>query len=220
MTEHRKPLSPAERFANLCDAISDDKSFDADVEVNEQSSKAAMAMMRAAMDEALATDPAAPQEPASKADAPTLIGLTRDNRPSSSYSKSLVDEKPLLRRFLVGWSGFAQIFGIHPATALLLSATNIVLDAVGWVTFGAAFALDLPILPVVGTIAYLLQLNWYRERNPTAILKALVLMCLTAIPLPMAAVFIPAGILGLFHLRNLKAQRRESTEQSDVKQTK
>ena len=64
-----------------------------------------------------------------------------------------------------------------------------------WLLLAAAFTLC-----VLGVIAYLAQRKWYGDDKDSALIKALILGFLTAIPTPLPAMLtVPSGILGLVH---------------------
>ncbi len=95
--------------------------------------------------------------------------------------------------------GFAQVFGLHPAMAVLIFIVNSMIFAADWGTIGAFWPVSLLIGAVLGFITYRAQMKWYGDDNETALIKAGILALLTAIPVPIpAALSVPAGIVGLF----------------------
>jgi hypothetical protein len=110
--------------------------------------------------------------------------------------------------------GFAQTFGLHPATALLTVVVNTMI-------FGSAGVAALFSLPtggisiaaltfisticgiILGTITYMVQKKWYDDDKDSAVIKALIVAFLTAIPVGLPAYLtIPAGILGFFRRKD------------------
>jgi hypothetical protein len=106
--------------------------------------------------------------------------------------------------------GFAQTFGLHPASALLTLAVNTMI-------FGSAGIASLISLPtagasllaltfastlcgaILGVITYMTQKKWYGDDHQEALIKSLIVAFLTAIPVGLPAILaIPAGIIGLF----------------------
>jgi hypothetical protein len=69
-------------------------------------------------------------------------------------------------------------------------------------TLGALWVATIPVGLVLGTIAFLAQKKWYGDDNESAIIKALIVALLTAIPAPISPVLIPSGIAGLFRRKN------------------
>jgi len=96
--------------------------------------------------------------------------------------------------------GFSQIFGIHPAIAFLTLIVDLMLFGGEVATLGAILPVSIGAGCVLGVIAYLAQRKWYGDDKDSAIIKALILAFLTAIPTPLPAILtVPSGIVGLFH---------------------
>jgi hypothetical protein len=99
----------------------------------------------------------------------------------------------------VGARGFAQIFGLHPAIAFLTFVVDWMIFAADWGTVGAFWPVSVAVGVVLGIIAYKAQMKWYGDDRESALIKALILAFLTAIPVPLPAFLsVPAGIMGLF----------------------
>ncbi len=95
--------------------------------------------------------------------------------------------------------GFAQVFGLHPAMAVLIFIVNSMIFAADWGTIGAFWPVSLAIGAALGFITYRAQMKWYGDDNESALIKAGILALLTAIPAPIPAVLsVPAGVVGLF----------------------
>jgi hypothetical protein len=99
---------------------------------------------------------------------------------------------------------FDQIFGIDPRIAFLAFVVDLMLFG----TAAASMGIDLPILIplaiaagiVLGRITYKAQMKWYGDDHDSALIKAGIIGLLTAIPVGIPAiVWIPSGLLGLFH---------------------
>jgi hypothetical protein len=53
---------------------------------------------------------------------------------------------------------------------------------------------------VLGFVTYRAQMKWYGDDRESALIKSVAVGLLTAIPTPLPAiVYVPSGILGLFH---------------------
>ena len=98
--------------------------------------------------------------------------------------------------------GFAQTFGVHPAVAFLTIIVDLMMTFGTAATLGALWVATIPVGLVLGTIAFLAQKKWYGDDNESAIIKALIVALLTAIPAPISPVLIPSGIAGLFRRKN------------------
>lgn len=96
--------------------------------------------------------------------------------------------------------GLGQLFGIHPAIAFLTLVVDLMLFGGELATLGAILPISIGAGVVLGLIAYLAQRKWYGDDQHSAVIKALILAFLTAIPTPLPAlVTVPSGIVGLIH---------------------
>jgi zinc-ribbon domain len=103
--------------------------------------------------------------------------------------------------------GVAQMFGLHPAMALLTVIVNTMI-------FGAAGVVGvisggLGLIPltfvstfcgiILGIITYKAQKKWYDDDHDSALIKASIVALLTAIPAGLPGyLVIPSGIIGFF----------------------
>ena len=95
--------------------------------------------------------------------------------------------------------GLAQAFGLHPAMAVLIVAADLMLHAADVVTAGLLIPLSAAAGVVIGIITFLAQRKWFSDGNDSALIKALIVALLTAIPSPLPYVlFVPAGFVGFF----------------------
>jgi len=95
---------------------------------------------------------------------------------------------------------FGQIFGIDPRIAFLFFVVDMMLFGGEIATFGASIVVSVPVGIVLGWVAYRAQQRWYGDDPDTALIKALILGLLTAIPTPLPALLtVPAGLLGIVH---------------------
>jgi hypothetical protein len=96
--------------------------------------------------------------------------------------------------------GFGQIFGLHPAMAVLTLIVDTMLFGGAVVTMGAILPLSFAAGVVLAFITFLAQRKWYGDDDEAAFIKALILGFLTAIPTPLPAVlYVPSGVIGLIH---------------------
>ena len=96
--------------------------------------------------------------------------------------------------------GFAQTFGLLPSMAMLTVAMDVMLHAATVVTAGLLFPLSLGAAGALVFIVLRAQMKWYGDDEESAMIKALIVGLLTAIPSPLPyMLFIPAGIVGFFH---------------------
>jgi zinc-ribbon domain len=122
-------------------------------------------------------------------------------------SSSLVPRGPRFQRIpnknpeTVGSIGrFSQLFGLDPRIAFLTLIVDMMLNAGELISMGLLLPVSVAAGVVLGYVVYRAQINWYGDDKESARIKALVLGLLTAIPTPIPEIlYIPAGILGLFH---------------------
>ena len=106
--------------------------------------------------------------------------------------------------------GFAQFFGLHPAAALLTVIVNTMIFGGAGVaailtpaTLGGSLVALTAVSTVcgiiLGIITYLAQKKWYDDDKESAVIKALIVGFLTAIPAGLPGyLVIPSGIIGFF----------------------
>jgi hypothetical protein len=100
--------------------------------------------------------------------------------------------------------GFAQLFGLHPAVALLFFCTDGMIFGADWLSSMTLWPFTLAAGCVLGYITYLAQQKWYGDDKENAKIKALILAFLTTIPLPLPAILsVPAGLVGLFRRKSV-----------------
>ena len=96
--------------------------------------------------------------------------------------------------------GFSQLYGLDPRIAFLTLIIDLMLNAGDLVTLGLLVPFSIAAGVVLGYIAYRAQINWYGDDKESAKIKGIILGLLTAIPTPLPAIlYIPSGLLGLFH---------------------
>jgi len=77
-------------------------------------------------------------------------------------------------------------------------------------TLGTTALLSVPVGIALGFITYKAQRHWYGDDRESAIIKALIVGLLTAIPTSLPGFLtIPSGIVGLAHL--LSGKRRDAS---------
>lgn len=96
-------------------------------------------------------------------------------------------------------AGFAQMFGLHPMIALLAIVLDVMLFGGEIASAGLLVAFSILAGGVFGFITFLAQRKWYGDDETGALIKALIMGLLTAIPTPLPAfLYVPAGAVGLF----------------------
>jgi hypothetical protein len=96
--------------------------------------------------------------------------------------------------------GFGQMFGIAPAMASLTLVVDTMLFGGEVGTLGASLPISFAAACVLAVIAFLWQRKYYNDDDEAALIKALILGFLTALPtaIPMV-IYVPAGVIGLVH---------------------
>ncbi len=104
--------------------------------------------------------------------------------------------------------GFGQTFGLHPPIAFLTLILNAMLFGGEIVTMGAILPISIASGIVLAFITFLAQRKYFGDDDQGALIKALILGLVTAVPAPLPALlYVPSGIVGLVH--NLRRQRHD-----------
>jgi hypothetical protein len=97
-------------------------------------------------------------------------------------------------------SPFVRLLGLDPRIAILTLIVDMMLNAGDLVTAGLLLPVSIAAGVALGYITYKAQITWYGDDQESARIKALVIGLLTAIPTPLPELlYIPAGLIGLFH---------------------
>jgi len=108
-------------------------------------------------------------------------------------------EYPLTREHNLAARGFCQSFGLHPGMAFLTLVVDSMVFGGTLVSGGLLLPVAFGAAAVLGIIVYMAQRAWYGDDDRNALIKALIVGLLTAIPSPLPYVlFVPAGLLGFF----------------------
>lgn len=97
--------------------------------------------------------------------------------------------------------GFVQTFGLDIRVAILAVVIDFLAFSGDIVSLGALYIVELGAAIVLTLITYKIQRAWYGDEHDSALIKALIIGLLTAIPVPITGVVAgPGGLLGLIHL--------------------
>ena len=97
--------------------------------------------------------------------------------------------------------GFVQTLGLDIRVAILAMVIDSMVFGATWISGGVLYVVELGAGVVLTFITYKIQRAWYGDNHDSALIKALIIGLLTAIPAPITGIFAgPAGILGLIHL--------------------
>ena len=120
--------------------------------------------------------------------ASTEIGCTRDQSQ---------------RQGAVQW--LSQTFGLHISVAVLTILVDVMLSSLDAVSWGLLIPMSVVVAGILGFIVYKIQIKWYGDDHDGALIKALIVGLLTAIPVPLTPIVaIPGGVLGIVN----KVRRR------------
>jgi hypothetical protein len=96
--------------------------------------------------------------------------------------------------------GFAQVFGLHPIPAVMTLAVNAMLFTGELTTFGALIPLGVMVAIVLAVLTFICQRRVYGDDESEALVKALAVGLLTAIPTGLPSLLtVPSAAVGLIH---------------------
>src|SRR5580692_1368429 len=96
--------------------------------------------------------------------------------------------------------GFGQMFGLHPIPAVLTLAVNAMLFGGELATMGTLIPLGFVVAIVLAVITQKAQKRLYGDDDETALIKAMAVALLTAIPTGLPAFLtVPSGVVGFVH---------------------
>ena len=91
------------------------------------------------------------------------------------------------------------MFGLQPAMAFLTVVADTMIFAGDVGSGGLLLPVAIGAAVVLGVIVFLAQRKYYGDDKECALIKALIVALLTAIPSPLPyALFVPAGVVGFF----------------------
>ncbi len=103
---------------------------------------------------------------------------------------------PAVRR-----GGFVQTFGLDVRVAALAVVVDILAFGGDIISLGVLYIVELGSAIVLTFVTYKIQRAWYGDDHDSALIKALIIGLLTAIPVPITwLVAGPGGLIGFFNL--------------------
>jgi hypothetical protein len=98
-------------------------------------------------------------------------------------------------------TGFIQRFGLDVRVVALAVLVDLMAFSADIVSAGLLYPVELGAAVVLGFITYRVQKAWCGDSHDTALIKALIIGLLTAIPVPITGLLTaPSGLLGLIQL--------------------
>lgn len=96
--------------------------------------------------------------------------------------------------------GFGQAFGLHPIPAVATLSANAMIFGGQILTMGMLFPLALAAAVVLGIITFKSQMRYFGDDREAALIKALAVGLLTAIPVGLPAFLtVPSAVVGFVH---------------------
>jgi hypothetical protein len=94
--------------------------------------------------------------------------------------------------------GLAQTFGLDPRAAILTVIVDLMVFGTDTISLEALLPLGVAVAGVLGYIIYRIQRSWYGDDKESAVIRALIIFLLTAIPVPLSPIIaIPSGVIGI-----------------------
>lgn len=101
--------------------------------------------------------------------------------------------------------GLAQMFGLDIRAAILAVLVDVMVFTGDAASLGALLPFSVCVAGALGFITYKIQRRWYGDDHDSALIKAMIIGLLTAIPVPLTPLIaIPSGMVGI-----VKAIRRK-----------
>jgi hypothetical protein len=98
----------------------------------------------------------------------------------------------------VGSRSLAATFGLDPRVAVLTVIVDMMVFGGDAITLGALIPIGIAVGAILAFIVYKIQMKWYGDDHDSALIKALTVGLLTAIPAPLGPFFaVPTGLLGV-----------------------
>jgi len=94
--------------------------------------------------------------------------------------------------------GIIQTFGLDVRVAMLAVLVDVLAFSGDVISAGLLYPVELISAVILAVITYKIQKHWYGDDHHSALIKALLIGLITAIPVPISPLFTgPAGLLGL-----------------------
>lgn len=102
--------------------------------------------------------------------------------------------------------GLLQTFGLDVRVAALAALVDVMAFSADVVSAGLLYPVEIGAALVLGVVTYKIQRAWYGDDRDSAVIKALVVALITAIPVPILPFLAgPAGLLGILRAMRGKA---------------
>ena len=107
-------------------------------------------------------------------------------------------------------SALMQFFALDVRAAILVVLVDLMVFGGDAMSFGLLIPLGIVVGGILGFIVYKIQMLWYHDEHDSALIKAMIVGLLTAIPVPLCPLIaIPGGIIGFVNM--VRRKRSNST---------
>jgi hypothetical protein len=132
---------------------------------------------------------------------PCILQSTNAKRPIQrlrpSFAMSVGPRREMSPRSAAS-QGLTQTFGLDFRAAVLTVIVDLMVFGGDAFSLGVLIPLGIIVAAILAFIVYRIQIKWYGDDHDSALIKALIVGLLTAIPAPLAPLFaIPGGVLGI-----------------------
>jgi hypothetical protein len=94
--------------------------------------------------------------------------------------------------------GLAQMFGLDTRAAIMTVLVDLMVFAGDTFSLETLVPLGIAVAATLGVIVYKIQRKWYGDDRDSALIKAMIVGLLTAIPVPLTPLIaIPGGVVGM-----------------------
>lgn len=124
--------------------------------------------------------------------------LTYQADPANLWAQDPQKLKTAVQQGASASRGLTQLFGLHPSAAALTIIVDLLVF--GGIVFSAGLLLvvGVVIAMVLSVIIYNIQRHWYGDTHESALIKAMIVGLLTAIPEPVTPLLaVTSGIFGV-----------------------
>jgi hypothetical protein len=92
----------------------------------------------------------------------------------------------------------AQVFGLEIRAAILTVIVDLLVFAGDTFSLEALLPLGVAVAAALGFIVYKIQKKWYGDDHESALIKAMIIAIMTAIPVPITPLFaVPGGLIAI-----------------------
>jgi hypothetical protein len=122
----------------------------------------------------------------------------RSNHEAIQETATFADGRNALSPQTVASRGLAKMFGLDIRASILAVIVDLMVFGGDVASLGALIPVAIGVACVLAFIVYKIQRKWYNDDHDSALIKALIIGLLTAIPVPLTPIVaVPGGIIGI-----------------------